>query len=181
MLVHNGAEQDAVAVAGERNQSGGIDPMVRSASLELGGVRIGTLVGFARDGEALVVLASNPEFGRLLARSCIRLAARDVGKEAVLLFAGNDVRQPIVIGLVQGCGREADVVPNVEIASVAGTQEVEFDGKKIEVTAKETITLRCGDASITLSKDGKIVIRGVHVVSHATGVNRIRGGSVQLN
>jgi hypothetical protein len=41
--------------------------------------------------------------------------------------------------------------------------------------------LRCGEASISLSRDGKVVIRGRHIVSHASGVNRIRGGSVELN
>jgi hypothetical protein len=51
----------------------------------------------------------------------------------------------------------------------------------VSITARESITLKCGDASITLNRDGKIVLRGAHVVSHASGVNRIRGGSVELN
>jgi hypothetical protein len=41
--------------------------------------------------------------------------------------------------------------------------------------------LRCGEGSITLTRDGKIVLRGKHIVTHASGVNRIRGGSVELN
>jgi hypothetical protein len=49
------------------------------------------------------------------------------------------------------------------------------------VSAKHELVLRCGRASITLDSDGKVTIRGTQVVSHASGVNLIRGGSVQLN
>ena len=59
--------------------------------------------------------------------------------------------------------------------------EFEIDGRTLTVNATDSIILRCGAASITLHHDGRIVLRGVHVVSHASGVNRIRGGSVELN
>jgi hypothetical protein len=70
---------------------------------------------------------------------------------------------------------------NAEAPGQVETHEFEIDGKTIVLNAAHTITLRCGQASITLNRDGKIVIRGTHVVSHASGVNRIRGGSVELN
>jgi hypothetical protein len=41
--------------------------------------------------------------------------------------------------------------------------------------------LRCGQASVTLTKAGKVLIRGTYVSSRSSGVNRIKGGSVQLN
>ena len=59
--------------------------------------------------------------------------------------------------------------------------DVSADGRNVTVSAEDSITLSCGDASITLNRDGKIVIRGAYVVSHSSGINRIRGGSVQLN
>lgn len=59
--------------------------------------------------------------------------------------------------------------------------EFEIDGRTFTVNATDSIALRCGAASITLHHDGRIVLRGVHIVSHASGVNRIRGGSVELN
>jgi hypothetical protein len=49
------------------------------------------------------------------------------------------------------------------------------------VSAKEQLVLRCGKASITLTKAGKVLIRGEYVQSRSSGVNRIRGGSVQIN
>jgi hypothetical protein len=47
--------------------------------------------------------------------------------------------------------------------------------------AKETVTLRCGDGSITIRADGKILIKGKDLVSHAQRANRIKGGSVSIN
>ncbi|WP_257792523.1 hypothetical protein [Myxococcus xanthus] len=41
--------------------------------------------------------------------------------------------------------------------------------------------LRCGEATITLRRNGKVVIRGVQVETHATGTNRIKGASVKVN
>jgi hypothetical protein len=58
---------------------------------------------------------------------------------------------------------------------------IEIDGKTLEFTGRESVTLRCGQASITLTEDGKILIRGTYLQSRSSGVNRIQGGSVQVN
>jgi hypothetical protein len=47
--------------------------------------------------------------------------------------------------------------------------------------AKQSLTLRVGDGSITIRADGKILIKGRDLVSHAQRVNRIKGGSVAIN
>lgn len=49
------------------------------------------------------------------------------------------------------------------------------------IEARENLTLRCGDGSITIRKDGRILIKGKDLVSHAQRANRIRGGSVAIN
>ncbi|MEP7119602.1 MAG: hypothetical protein ABJE95_01785, partial [Byssovorax sp.] len=36
-------------------------------------------------------------------------------------------------------------------------------------------------SSITLTRAGKILIRGAYVLTRSSGVNRIQGGSVQIN
>jgi hypothetical protein len=59
--------------------------------------------------------------------------------------------------------------------------EVDADGERMIVSAKEQVVLRCGKASITLTKAGKVLIQGSYVLSRSSGVNRIKGGSVQLN
>jgi len=59
--------------------------------------------------------------------------------------------------------------------------QIEADGEPVIVSAKDRLVLRCGKASITLTKEGKLLIEGTYVSSHSSGVNRIRGGSVQIN
>ena len=49
------------------------------------------------------------------------------------------------------------------------------------IEAKKNLTLKCGDGSITLRKDGKILIKGKDLVSQAKRMNRIKGGSVAIN
>ena len=58
---------------------------------------------------------------------------------------------------------------------------VEAKGQRLVVSAEHELTLRCGKASITMTQDGRIELRGTQLVSHAEGANRIRGGSVELN
>jgi hypothetical protein len=62
-----------------------------------------------------------------------------------------------------------------------GRIEVDADGERLIVTAREQLVLRCGDARITLTKAGKVLIEGKFVSSRSSGVNRIKGGSVQIN
>jgi hypothetical protein len=52
---------------------------------------------------------------------------------------------------------------------------------QIELEAKQCITLRVGDGSITIREDGKILIKGKDLVSHAQRMNRIKGGAVSIN
>jgi hypothetical protein len=55
------------------------------------------------------------------------------------------------------------------------------DGRRVIVEGADEIVLRCGEASITLRRNGRIVVRGAYVETHAKGTNRIKGGTVQIN
>ena len=52
---------------------------------------------------------------------------------------------------------------------------------EVVLEARQSLTLRVGDGSITIREDGRILIKGKDLVSHAKRMNRIRGGSVQIN
>jgi hypothetical protein len=52
---------------------------------------------------------------------------------------------------------------------------------EIVIEAKKNLTLKCGEGSITIRQDGKILIKGKDLVSHAQRMNRIKGGSVSIN
>ena len=59
--------------------------------------------------------------------------------------------------------------------------EARVDGKRVLLEGQEEVVLKCGEASITLKRDGKLILRGAYVETHAKGVNRIKGGSVKIN
>jgi hypothetical protein len=142
-----------------------------SPTISIGGVVVGKLVGFDNTGRPLVnFVADTPREG-IVARSVIAMKANQVGSDILLAFDGGNPRDPVVVGFLWQSEESPPKEPVV----------AELDGERVVLTAKKEIVLRCGEASITLNRDGKVVIRGTYLVSHAAGVNRIRGGSVQLN
>lgn len=141
------------------------------------GVVVGALVGFAASGEPLVDFYRNPAGEPFAARSTVALSAQNINCDVALLFEQGDPRKPIVLGLMWH-----PEAPSVAPASSALEPiEVTTDGKRMTLTAEREIVLRCGKASITLTRAGKILLRGKYVLSRSSGVNRIKGGSVQIN
>lgn len=139
------------------------------------GIIVGKLVGFTQSGTTpLVTFHGQPGTAALPARTTVDLHGIHIGRDAVLMFEDGDPARPIIVGCLR---REGDKT----LPERAGTVEVDADGERLVVSARKGLVLRCGKASITLSKDGRIVVRGAQVVSHSSGLNRIRGGSVQIN
>ena len=97
-----------------------------------------------------------------------------IGGEVTLMFEAGDPSRPIVMGCLRG--REG-----WPLDSAPGQVEVDVDGERMILSAKEQLVLRCGKATITLTKAGKVLIQGTYLLSRSSGVNRIKGGSVQLN
>lgn len=58
---------------------------------------------------------------------------------------------------------------------------VRIEANRLRFEGKEEVTIECGEASITLRKDGKVIIRGSYVETYATGMNRIKGAAIKLN
>ncbi len=51
----------------------------------------------------------------------------------------------------------------------------------VTIEASETLTLKCGEASVDLRSDGKVMVRGEDVLLRAKGTQRIRAGTVAIN
>lgn len=126
----------------------------------------GRLAGVAEDGGVVVELAD----GRRL--DCVLLHTSDAGLTleaddevlVLLRLAGTGV----VVGRI-GPSRASPVRPAPEIPD------------ELVIEAGASLTLRVGGGSITLREDGRILIKGSDLVSHAARLNRIRGGSVEIN
>jgi len=53
--------------------------------------------------------------------------------------------------------------------------------QNVTIEASETLTLKCGEASVELRKDGKAMVKGEDVLLRAKGTQRIRAGTVAIN
>ena len=140
---------------------------------------VGTLAPGSRTGAPLVDFPGNPFAGPLLARSTVSLAACETGAELLLVFERGDARRPVVIGALRPS--EVDAAAPRHDAAIAERPEVRVDGRRLVFEAEQEIELRCGDASLLLRRDGKVVIRGRELLSRSSGRNRIKGAAVQIN
>jgi hypothetical protein len=143
----------------------GLSPVGTSTGWE---IVIGTVVGLS---DAAAALISIPRFGLAarIARTVVPLAAKDIGSQAVVAFEDGDSEKPIILGVM--------LAPD----KPAGKVTVEADGDKFMVIAEREIELRCGAASITLTRAGKVLIKGEYVLTRSKGLNRIKGAAVSIN
>lgn len=135
----------------------------------LTGVVVGLFLGLNDAGEPLVDYPGNPTGRAIVARAAAPLRTDDCGRDVALVFENGEPSRPIVLGLIQ--------VPADPRTVVA----VNRDHERLVLRAEREIVLECGDASITLTRAGKVIIRGKYVLSKSTGVNMIKGGVVHVN
>jgi hypothetical protein len=146
----------------------------RDASL-----RTGRIVGVDADGRALVSFEGGDA---VLARTLVQfdVATDPVSLPSVaLVFEAGDLSRPIIAGWLH----DRAVVPPKDLAArqLPTPREAVIDGERLVFKAEKEIQLVCGGSSITLTKDGHIVIKGAHLVSRSSGVNKIKGASVNIN
>jgi hypothetical protein len=144
---------------------------------------LGTLARGSRVGSLLVEV---PGGGTRKARTTLKLDAESLRRAvetrqaALLLFENGDATRPIVVGLVQA-ETETPLLDEVLEAAPGPRVQAKVDGRTKLIEAKDELVLKCGPTSITLRRNGKIVIRGLYVESYASGTNRIKGGAVRIN
>jgi Domain of unknown function (DUF6484) len=136
---------------------------------------MGVLMGFDLLDQPLVgQLAGCP--GQLLtARTTVPLRRDMRGREVLVLFAGGDVNAPVIVGVMEPHALvETSPQPAPGVAVVV-------DGERHVIEAEREIVLRCGDASITLTRAGKVLIKGNYILSRSTGYNKIKGAAIDIN
>jgi hypothetical protein len=97
------------------------------------------------------------------------------GREVLLAFDGASLDRPIIIGVLQS---DEECETKIAAAATDGTGSRK---ERVLIEALAELVLKCGAGSITLRKDGKIVLRGTHLLSRASGPIRIKGGHVEIN
>jgi hypothetical protein len=95
-----------------------------------------------------------------VARCTAALSGDHIGREVALLFEDGDPTRPLVIGPVQRPKGLPHQIPHVTAA---------LDGESLVLNADKEIVLKCGKASITLTKAGKVLIRGTYLLSLSFG------------
>lgn len=135
------------------------------------GVVIGFIAHMNDQGLPCVAIPGSAEEA-LPARSLCAIGGEHRGQQCALLFENGDPRAPLILGLLQH-----------PVLSLQGDidQALHSADGELHLHARHAIELHCGEASFRMSADGRIELRGSTLVSHATGLNRIRGASVKLN
>jgi hypothetical protein len=148
---------------------------VRGPRTRSDGVLVGRLVAFKDDGTVpLVTYVGQIGSAALAARSTLDLHGLHVGRDVVLMFEHGDPVRPVIMGCLHDPHARS-------LPEQPGQVEIDVDGSRLVVTAKEQLVLRCGKASITLTREGKVLFHGTYVSNRSTGVLRLKGGSVQIN
>jgi hypothetical protein len=151
--------------------------------LNPGSVQLATIVSLTDEGPQVQLEPGGPSVTARLAvpvtRERIDTAIVDC-QQAVVCFENGDRARPIIVGFIEAVPAPALPVDSRPAASRPFV-EADVDGKRVRVTAQDEIILQCGSASVTLRRNGRVIIRGTYVETRSDGTNRIKGGQVQIN
>ncbi len=145
--------------------------------------QLGKLIGIDRVGKCWVDFPGNqqgPVQARLTATAAANLAEAMPDTDLLLVLEDADRRRPIVLDVLVP-NQQQPGLSAADATRPANPWLVSADGKTLRISAQQELSLRCGRASITLKPNGKIVLKGDHLLSYSRGTNRIKGGSVQIN
>lgn len=134
------------------------------------------LVCVRQDGEERLVVAD------LLCTSASPLALQP--GDPVLCWVEDDDREHgVILGRIGAPAAPpiAAPVPTPEPSETRTPSLPEGVPDELVLEARRSLTLRVGDGSITIREDGRILIKGKDLVSHAQRMNRIKGGAVSIN
>ncbi|BDI04853.1 DUF6484 domain-containing protein [Sphaerotilus microaerophilus] len=136
---------------------------------------IGRLHGFDLLDQPVVAALPATPGGLLPARTTVPLRRTMLGREVLVIFENADAGKPVIVGVIE---------PNAlldEPAAKPMPASVQADGERQVIEAEREIVLKCGDASITLTCAGKVIIRGNYILSRSTGYNKIKGAAIDIN
>jgi hypothetical protein len=129
------------------------------------GQRIGRIAGWSPGEGALIDYPGNPH-GPIAACALSPLEGRRLQQaaeshlEVLLSFDTERSDRPIIVGLIAPRPAAVAAVDTAHDDAQPALREVTVDGRRVVLEAKDEIVLKCGEASITLRRNGRVVIRG---------------------
>lgn len=146
------------------------------ADVSPGSVTIARFAGFDLQEQPLIADLTFLPGQVVPARSTIALQLEMVGAQVVLMFEGGKPERPIILGVIQNQKTTASTLP-----AALESLNAQIDEERVVLSAEREIVLRCGDASITLTRAGKVIIKGNYIISRSTGYNKIKGSAIDIN
>jgi len=149
---------------------------------DLGAICVGRIIEVTADGRVMVDFPENlgrrPVESRFVSLGSSPLDDKSlVGTSVLIVFEDANPRLPIILGpVLERISAAAQALSRHAIA-----KQSEPDGGSAILEASEEVLLRCGESSLSMRKDGKIVLKGRTIVSRASRANKIRGASVAIN
>ncbi len=140
-----------------------------------------TILGF-KGNRAIVVFDDGRREGvecEVLAQTAETLRdLKDGANRGLVALSADDSALPVLLGLIGANSLPATLASSIPARS---KRNAVVDGDTVTFEAEYEIVLRCGKSEITLTRDGKIVIKGKDVVTRAAQSNRIKGSTVKIN
>ncbi|MGE0646143.1 MAG: DUF6484 domain-containing protein [Nitrospira sp.] len=142
---------------------------------------MGVLVKIDTHGQGMVAFDTQSVDSPVVARTIVPVTDRDIGRQVCLMFEQGNSAKPVILGFLQLGADRASQDVGTKTLTQSHQLEAKVDGERIVLEGHKEIVLKCGKASITLTQDGRVLIRGTYLSSRSSGPNLIKGGSVQLN
>lgn len=171
-LVADGTTDDFTALTTNRPRT---LPQPSTAAAIIGAC-IARLAGFDLEDRPLISGLIQLPGEVVPARTTVPLQRDTIGTDVVVLCEQGDSQRPIIIGVIK-----SQPLPSVDSDSQQKLVSVQADEDRYVISAEREIVLRCGDASITLTRAGKVIIKGTYVLSYSSGYNKIKGSAVDIN
>lgn len=137
---------------------------------------VATLMEFDIENRPVILSNGLLPGERLAARTTVPLERRHLGCSVLVLCENGDARLPVVVGVIQ-----PPALPPAPALASDRKVVVQADDDSYVVDAERQIVLRCGESSITLTRAGKVIIKGKYILSRSSGYNKIKGAAVDIN
>ena len=153
----------------------------------------GHITGFDKDG---TILVKSPELETPLPCYYVRNSEGERAQlntnDSVLFIIDANKKSGYIMGLIEPYYPHLEKIieeihtrdypkDQVEVEVPGKLERVRVNGRKILIEADEEIQLKCGKGVITVDNNGKIIVKGTHLLSRSSGPQRIKGASVSIN